>query len=219
MLSKARLTTCNIPYGPGLVIDQTQCAFVWDNGAISSGNWGLMNLCTWYVGNGCPSTGAYRNPGDKNSCPAGSLNGYRTWIQQGFPNELALRAPAPTYICNDGGSYGNALDSTIKTEVGQILHFPVNDPALQVDVKGVPCPPITCKPYYYAIVGFASLKVAALYSGQRERTQIQQYCQYFVSNYSNVRCLVTIWEGFQETGSIGGGTGQNFGSVSVGLTG
>ena len=142
------------------------------------------------------------------SCGGNSdFNSIRQWIQNGFPNPLLLKQPPPTYVCIGTGNFGNALDNEINAIAGQIVPFPVNDPAQQVASDGSLCPPpgTSCTVQKYAIVGFAKLEVLQLYDNRNRPGDWNLYCSAFPQN-SNARCLVTTWQGYDDTGYVPGGT-------------
>jgi Flp pilus assembly protein TadG len=203
MLSLGRLTTCDIPYGVEI---GDVCVWYWDNAEIGNAQWGVMDLDKWNV---APAA----------SCGGNSdFNHIRQWIQNGYSGPLLLKQPPPTYVCIGTGNFGNALDNEINGIAGQIVPFPVNDPAKQVASNGSLCPPpgTSCTVQKYAIVGFAKLQVLQLYDNRNSRSQWNLYCSEFAQN-SNARCLVTTWQGFDDTGYVPGG--QNFGFGAVGLKG
>lgn len=203
MLDANRLSDCNVPYGPDLY-EGKECVFWWDNDPDNLGNagWGLMNLDQW----GVSSTAGCSNAGQAS---------YRAWIEFGYPRELALNTPDPTYVCRDSGFFGGALDNAIRNGIasGQPFAFPVNDSSQQVDRNGALCAP-PCTPDKYYIVGFAWLRLSGLY--RRQDAQFATYCGAFTSS-ANARCLVAQWVGFSTSGLSPGG-GQNFGLISIGLS-
>ncbi len=214
MLSMDRLSSCNIPFGPGLVPGVSKCAFYWNNSAAVLGNasWGLMNLTEWNVS---PTF----------NCSNAGQSSYANWLQAGFPGALLLNSPLPTYACRDSGFFGGALDNDIQRAIASNhpYAFPVNDPTKQIDRNGNLCPPPNCTPDKYDIIGFASLQLVDLCVGTGSGTwrscapSNATYCVGFAVD-PNARCLVSVWEGFSTEGLVPGG-GQNFGLVSVSLTG
>jgi hypothetical protein len=138
--------TCRFPD----VAEGEVCAFWNDNQLDELGNaqWGFLNLDQWDVsaGENCSSAGAADRSG---------------WIGNGYPDLLSLNYPAPTYVCADSG-HANSVWSTLRGEVGDILIFPVSEPATQL-----PGPPPTT-PDKYNIIGFASLELVAVYDGNEE---------------------------------------------------
>jgi Flp pilus assembly protein TadG len=212
-LSMGRLSNCNIPNG---VTVGAHCYFWWDNGNTSSGlsnaEWGLMDLRSW---------------GPPYLLPAASCSGYQAsqalvtqWMHYGFSGNLVLRNPGPTYVCRSSGSQGNALNNDINNfTAGKILAMPVNDPSRQVDSAGTLCPPGgTCSVDKYAIVGFGALEIHHAYSGQSALTNCGSP-PFAYQNAGNLRCLDTIWQGYQEGGINPGGGGGNFGLIAITLSG
>jgi hypothetical protein len=126
------------------------CSFWNDNQLDELGNaqWGFLNLDQWDVpaAENCSSAGAADRSG---------------WIEGGYPDLLSLHYPDPTYVCADSG-HANSVWSTLRGEIGDVLIFPVSDPATQL-----PGPPPTT-PDKYNIIGFASLELVAVYNGNRE---------------------------------------------------
>jgi hypothetical protein len=208
MLSMDKLSTCDVPDG---VEVGDKCYFYWNNHSdLGNAEWGLMNLDKW----GIAPTGGCSNAG---------FNSYRQWIRFGFPDQLVLGDPPPTYVCRDSGSFGGALNTEIEyaIEHSDIVYMPVNDPSQQVDSGGSLCPPPDCTADKYAIVGFAALDLTALYAGNSDKAQILLYCGVVAADVDpNSRCLETTWMGFQTGGIIpGGGGGGNFGLIAIGLGG
>jgi hypothetical protein len=132
------------------VAEGETCSFWNDNQIDELGNaqWGFLNLDQWDVpaGENCSSAGAADRSG---------------WIGNGYPDLLSLHYPDPTYVCADSG-HANSVWSTLRGEIGDILIFPVSDPATQL-----PEPPPTT-PDKYNIIGFASLELIAVYNGNEE---------------------------------------------------
>ncbi len=208
MLSMNRLGTCRIPPDPPPAPGtELKCAFWWDNSPTYLGNaaWGLMNLDEWNVQ---PAEG----------CSNAGQSSYKDWLLNGYPGALLINdPPQPTYACRDSGYFGGALDNDIARAIarGVPYAFPVNDPSKQIDRNGNLCPPPNCTPDKYYIIGFAWLKLIALYKWKD--AGYAQWCSSFPAD-SNARCLLTQWVGFSTSGILGGG-GQNFGLVAVALTG
>jgi hypothetical protein len=67
----------------------------------------------------------------------------------------------------------------------------------------------------YAIVGFAALEIVAVWTGNDAQTM----CNHPAQNNGSIRCLQTVWQGFQSGGLLGGGGTENFGLFAVALTG
>jgi hypothetical protein len=217
MLSSGRLSNCNIPFG---VTVGSHCYFWWDNGtgnnttALTNSEWGLMDLRSW---------------GPPYLAPSSSCSGYQAnqsivsqWIQYGFSGNLVLSSPGPTYVCRGTGFQGGALNSDINNfAAGHIVAMPVNDPSKQVDSSGALCAPgatVNCTVDKYAIIGFASLQVVQVYTGQ----QALNTCPpppFTPSGNGNLRCLDTMWEGFQEGGILPTPGGTNFGLIAITLSG
>jgi hypothetical protein len=132
------------------VAEGETCSFWNDNQLDELGNaqWGFLNLDQWDVpaGENCSSAGASDRSG---------------WIGDGYPDLLSLHYPAPTYVCADSG-HANSVWSTLRAEIGDVLIFPVSEPATQL-----PGPPPTT-PDKYNIIGFASLELIAVYDGNEE---------------------------------------------------
>jgi Flp pilus assembly protein TadG len=133
------------------------CNLWYNNGDLTLGdaNWGFMNLDEWDVqpGDHCDSAGGASNRGD--------------YIQNDFPTPLYLNGDppgsAPTYVC---GSTGHATSnwSDLRTRIGTVVMFPVNDCSGQLDKNGnvSPCP---STPDKYDIVGFTSLLLTDVLRG------------------------------------------------------
>lgn len=134
------LGDCNIPGGsPGL-----KCNFWYDNNDMGNSLWGFLDLSNWGVSPGfnCPNAGA---------APRSD------WIDDGYPDTLNLNYPSATYVCTTSG-HAASVWSTLRGKVGEVLTFPVNDPATQL-----PAAPAT--PDKYNIIGFTGLRVNAIYDG------------------------------------------------------
>jgi hypothetical protein len=208
MLNMNRLGTCQIPPNPPPAPGtDLKCAFWWDNSPSYLGNaaWGLMNLDEWDVS-------------PTQNCSNAGQASYKDWLLNGYRDPLVINdPPAPTYACRDSGFFGGALDNDIAKAIqrGVPYAFPVNDPSKQIDSNGNICLAPSCSPDKYYIIGFAWLKLVALY-GWKDKGY-SQYCGAFPAD-SNARCLLTQWVGFSTTGILGGG-GQNFGLIAVALTG
>lgn len=218
MLSLDRLSDCEIPYGDSLVIGESRCFFWWDNGtprdttALTNAEWGLVDLTTWGIE------------------PLGTCGGnvsqsdVGTWIEYGYPGSLLIDPPPLEYVCRGSGFQGNALNNDINAEAGQILYFPVNDPAQQLQSNGTLCRPDSldpdnldgdCSVQKYAIVGFAALKIARVWTGQDAQTM----CNHPADNNGSLRCLEAIWMGFQTGGLSPNPNIPNLGVFAVALTG
>ncbi len=133
---------CTIPGSPG---DQPHVCNLWyNNGNSTLGNseWGFLNLDEWNVTNtfNCNSAGGASNRG--------------TYIQNDFPTPLNLNGvplgSTPTYVCSDSG-HATSNWSDLRTRIGDVLLFPVNDCSGQLPS---PCP---SNPDKYDIIGFVGL--------------------------------------------------------------
>jgi hypothetical protein len=212
MLSMDRLSNCDIPDGPDLVVGVSTCLFWWDNGtphdttALTNAEWGLVDLATWGVD------------------PWGACGGnvsqseVSSWISIGFPGSL-LMDRSPEYVCRGNGFQGNALNNDVNAQAGEILFFPVNDPTQQVQSGGTLCRPDgidgACSVEKYAIVGFAALEVVRVWTGQ----QAQDECGQPTANNGSIRCLEVVWQGFQPGGLAPNPNVPNLGLFAVALTG
>jgi len=213
MLSINRLSSCGIPDGPGLVIGTSRCFFWWDNGtaqdqtALTNAEWGLMDLRTWGIDRYASCLGN------------ASQQVVSGWIANGFPGSLLIDPPPFEYVCRGSGFQGSALNNDLNARAGDILWFPVNNPQEQVQSNGALCRPEgvdgACTVYKYAIVGFAALQVVEVWTGNAA----QDRCGHPASNNGSLRCLETVWMGYQPGGLLGGGGVQNFGLFAVALTG
>jgi hypothetical protein len=212
MLSLDRLSTCDIPDGPNLVIGVTRCFFWWDNGtqrdttALTNAEWGLVDLRTWGVDPAGPCGGNV------------SQSEVGSWIGEGFPGSLLID-PSPEYVCRGSGFQGSALNNDIDAQAGSILFFPVNDPMQQVQSGGSLCRPDgidgSCTVEKYAIVGFAALEILNVWTGQ----QAQDRCGHPAANNGSIRCLEVVWQGFQPGGLAPNPNVPNLGLFAVALTG
>jgi len=212
MLSLDRLSDCDIPDGPDLVVGVSRCFFWWDNGtrndttALTNAEWGLVDLTTWGVEpwGGCGGNVSQSDVGN--------------WITNGYPGSLLID-PSPEYVCRGNGFQGNALNNDINAQVGEILFFPVNDPQQQVQSGGMLCRPDgvdgPCTVQKYAMVGFAALEVVQVWTGQNA----QAMCGQIATNNGSLRCLETVWQGFQPGGLTPDPGVPNLGLFAVALTG
>jgi len=212
MLSLDRLSDCDFPYGPVLVVGVSRCFFWWDNGtrndttALTNAEWGLVDLTTWGVEpwGGCGGNVSQSDVGN--------------WITNGYPGSLFID-PSPEYVCRGNGFQGNALNNDINAQVGEILFFPVNDPQQQLQSGGTLCRPDgvdgPCTVQKYAIVGFAALEVVQVWTGQNA----QAMCGQIAANNGSLRCLETVWQGFQPGGLTPEPDVPNLGLFAVALTG
>ena len=212
MLSLDRLSDCDIPDGPDLVVDVSRCFFWWDNGtrndttALTNAEWGLVDLTTW----GVEPWGACG--GNVSQSDVG------TWIGTGFPGSLLID-PSPEYVCRGNGFQGNALNNDVNAQAGETLFFPVNDPMQQVQSGGTLCRPNgldgPCTVEKYAIVGFAALEVVRVWTGQDAQTN----CGQVSDNNGSLRCLEAVWQGFVPGGLSPTANVPNLGLFAVALTG
>jgi hypothetical protein len=212
MLSVDRLSDCDIPDGPELVVGVSRCFFWWDNGtpndttALTNAEWGLVDLTTWGVEpwGGCGGNVSQSDVGN--------------WITNGYPGSLLID-PSPEYVCRGSGFQGNALNNDIESQVGEILFFPVNDPQQQVQSGGTLCRPDgvdgSCTVQKYAMVGFAALEVVHVWTGQ----DAQDMCDQIATNNGSLRCLEAVWQGFQSGGLTPDPDVPNLGLFAVALTG
>ena len=212
MLSLNRLSNCDIPEGPNLVVGVSRCFFWWDNGtrnnttALTNAEWGLVDLTTW----GVEPWGACG--GNVSQSEVG------TWIANGYPGSLLID-PSPEYVCRGNGFQGNALNNDINAQAGEILFFPVNDPMQQVQSDGTLCRPDgldgPCSVQKYAIIGFAALEVVHVWTGRDAQTM----CGQISTNNGSLRCLEAVWQGFQPGGLAPNPNVPNLGLFAVALTG
>lgn len=212
MLSLDRLSDCDIPDGPDLVVGVSRCFFWWDNGtrndttALTNAEWGLVDLTTWGVEpwGGCGGNVSQSDVGN--------------WITNGYPGSLLID-PSPEYVCRGSGFQGNALNNDIDAQVGEILFFPVNDPQQQVQSGGTLCRPDgvdgPCTVQKYAMVGFAALEVTHVWTGQNA----QAMCGQIATNNGSLRCLEAVWQGFQPGGLTPDPDVPNLGLFAVALIG
>lgn len=129
-----------------------------DTGANSS--WGLLSLNEWAPDDGandpfagCSATGGSSDLGD--------------WITEANSVSVVL-AQVPTYVCSRNGSSTSTWLDPLRARVGDILLFPINDPAqMVVDNPWLPtqidAPNTSLEKF--AIVGFAPMKVDAVLDG------------------------------------------------------
>jgi Putative Flp pilus-assembly TadE/G-like len=216
MLSAHRLSDCEIPPPEGDVTPH-QCTFWWNNSPAShpedlaNAEWGTLDLLNWDV-----EPPVHCN----NSTPPQ----FEDWMLNGFFEPLPITPPT-TYVCRGQGNFGNALNRDIEEAArrGDPLYFPVNDPQTQIDASGTACPPpapgesISCHVDKYNIIGFAKLKIIALYKGNTP--EAATFCGPHIPNFdgdSNGRCMVALWEEYTPEGLNPEG-GENFGLVPIRL--
>jgi len=148
------------------------CPFWYDNGsaAIGDANWGFLSLDPdqWGV-----------SPTDNNVCSNIGASTRQDWILHNSPTELPLEDPGPTYVCTVTGHASSNWQDLVdrytcpagstysdgKVCPGDILLMPVNDCGAQVNSTGgiVLCG--TGTPDKYAIIGFTTLQLTAVYKG------------------------------------------------------
>jgi hypothetical protein len=221
MLSSRRLGDCEIPPDNPEVVPEQECTFWWNNspgGAddpdLANAEWGSLDLLKWDV----VGTGMGIESCDNSTPPQ-----FEEWMLTGFFDPLPINFPEPTYVCRGQGNFGAALDNIIRDAIAQELNlfFPVNDQETQVDRVGDVCSPTifattNCTVDKYNIVGFARLRITALYRGNRP--EAAEFCGHVpeFDNDANARCMVTVWTDYSSAGLNPEG-GQNFGVVPVKL--
>ena len=136
---------CQVPSGPV----GTQCAFWYDVNELGTSQWGFLDLGNWNVS---PSA----------SCPNAGASTRTDWINDGFPEALPLNYPSPTYVCTTNG-HSSSVWSALAGRVGDVLAFPVADPAGTLFKKGS-----DTDPDKYNIIGFTGLKLIAVHDGKSE---------------------------------------------------
>jgi hypothetical protein len=72
-----------------------------------------------------------------------------------------------------------------------------------------------CTVQKYAMVGFAALEVVQVWTGQNA----QAMCGQIATNNGSLRCLETVWQGFQPGGLTPDPGVPNLGLFAVALTG
>jgi hypothetical protein len=152
---------CDVPN----VANGTECAFWYDNGnsQIGDANWGFLNLDQWNV-----ATSTNCNSGGGSS----SRGGY---ILNNFGSALPLAEPGPTYVCSSTGHATdnwqdlndrmNGVGCRTAPCPGPVILMPVNDCSKQVDKSGNVVPCGTGTPDKFAIIGFTTLQLSAIYRG------------------------------------------------------
>jgi hypothetical protein len=219
MLSLDRLSDCEIPFGANLVVGVSRCFFWWDNGtrsdttALTNAEWGLVDLTTWGVDAWGPCGGNV------------SQSDVGTWIDQGYPGSMIIDYPPGfEYVCRGNGFQGNALNNDVNAQAGEVLYFPVNDATQQVGPDGQLCRPDEfdpddldgdCTVQKYAIIGFARLQIARVWTGQDAQTM----CNHPADNNGSLRCLEAVWMGFEPGGLNPQPNAPNLGLFAVALTG
>ncbi len=137
---------CKIPDGAQI---GDQCNLWYNNGfdTLGNGEWGFLNLDKWNVSS------------TFNCSSAGGASNRSKYIQNDFPSTLDLNGTppgaSPTYVCSDSGK-ATSNWSDLRSRIGDILLFPVNDCNGQLDKNGSvsPCP---SNPDKYDIIGFVGL--------------------------------------------------------------
>ena len=245
-LNGAQLKACGIPPADPLNPPTTDCHLYLNNSPDFYGTsmWATIDLSPggWNVS---PTTHC-SNP------PPSSLT---QWLNGGAPS-LSLNMPDPTYSCTGSGADTSVFkppsgrcehdgQDELACFIGQTLLWPVNSPCAntivdpvfgpiphgQLNKDGLPaCPPAT--PDKFDIVGFAKLKLIALWRGSgSEKANFMNPtsgCPEFARDPyphkpngdpdSNAWCLITRWVGYTTDGFEPGG-GSDFGVSGVGLTG
>ena len=102
---------CTIPH----LADDTECSFWFDNGGggaagFGNGLFGSLNLNKWDWETGC---GTKDLPDNRGYAAAG-----------GYPADLGLNYPDPTWVCAGDGLASNIYDA-LAENVGEVLSFPV----------------------------------------------------------------------------------------------
>lgn len=198
MLSGVGQVLSNCTISPDLP-DGTACHFWYDQDNIASAQWGLLNLNSW----GAQPTDA---------CNAFQFSGesdISNWTMNGFGQDLALKDPPPTYVCDVSGvKVFSSLVSHPENffQPGDVKVFPVNNAEQQV-MKG----DLIDK---YAIVAFASLKIEQVLRGKAgaEACEMGRY-----TGQGDAFCLVTTWDGYTSSGAVPGGGSGAFGTMAVRL--
>ena len=210
MLSVDRLSDCDIPDGPELVVGVSRCFFWWDNGtpndttALTNAEWGLVDLTTWAT-----SRGELRRKCQPERRGQLITNGY-------LARPSSTRRPSTS-----AGERlpGERTQQRHRAQVGEILFFPVNDPQQQVQSGGTLVRPDgvdgPCTVQKYAMVGFAALEVVHVWTGQ----DAQAMCDQIATNNGSLRCLEAVWQGFQPGGLTPDPDVLNLGLFAVALTG
>jgi hypothetical protein len=233
MLSARRLSDCDVPPADPNVV--RECAFYWDNSpasatdpALTNAEWGTLDLNKWDVVGTDP-------PGPIERCDNSTPPEFSRWMFEGFDGLLNVNGPdgtgvdPPTYVCRGQGNFGASLDNLIQRAIreGLDLYFPVSDPRGQVDKDGNPCIPPDlmedpsaydgCTVDKYDIIGFARLRIVALYKKQDRQTV--ELCTSRIPGATpdaNARCMVVRWVGYTPEG-LQPVEGENFGLVPVEL--
>ncbi len=117
-----------------------------NNQDLTASSWGLMNLETWSA---TPNS----------NCPASGADLLWEWITLDPDSLLELHISSiPMYVCTDGGSQTSTWFTALESMEGEIVLFPVNDPAQMIFG-----PPTSQE--QYAIVAFAPMKIEDVLQG------------------------------------------------------
>jgi hypothetical protein len=191
----------------------TPCNFWFANNTVQS-QWGWLSLCSQDAANNgaCPQNKVGWDVGPSPSgCPNSGSLGSQV-IANGFPYQLTMANPPPTYVCIDSGAGQN---DWMNISVPSLGVFPVRDPnpAAMILRNG--------QPYKYAIIGMTALQILFVGRGNDPNTILQ--CgplPAWVSPPSSGRCIRAQWLGPVEVdGTIGGGGGTNLGTYAIALGG
>ena len=123
------------------------CNYWYDNNATNftdSSNWGFLNLGAWGVA-----------PSD--SCPSSGTDDRRDWILSIGEPDLTIGDGGVAYVCADTGHSTSSWFDALRSLVGQIKYFPVNDPNRMV------LQPTGSEKY--AIIGFTALRIDGVLQG------------------------------------------------------
>jgi hypothetical protein len=126
----------------------TQCAFWYDNNNTTVGsqnNWGFMNLDQWDV-----AADAH--------CSNAGASSRGAWIVGGYPGDLTVNYPAPTYVCSDSGHASGNWLTQLESTIGTIRSFPVVDPTQQI-------PALPEAADKYDVVGWTDLQITQVLKG------------------------------------------------------
>lgn len=180
----------------------TECTYWWDNSndheISSSSNWGFMNLATAGI---APDA----------SCPNAGSSERRDWIN-GTSEAPVFITGTHTYVCADSGHSSSSWFGALRDQIGEIKHFPVNDPDAMV---------LTSGKEKYAVVGFVALRVEAVLKGNDpaaigdKATGSAGKCGKRAPD-PNAICLVASWQGVRVGGSLPG-NGADFGMRAIRL--
>jgi Flp pilus assembly protein TadG len=126
---------CDVPN----IAKGTVCHMWYDNNRFAGSNFGFLNLSQW-------------NVGATDHCSSAGSSERDSWIHSDWPGDpLPLNYPDATYVCSDSG-LSAANWSALDDRIGDILTFPVNDPAGQIIGGGGQIEK-------YDIIGFAQMKL------------------------------------------------------------